>query len=142
MKESSYHTAVRFQHPQALSFRRVTILKTNRRLNVGCVDSVTQGNLSITVCTVGHPVFREHSEVIFILTLDVSNANSLNDSVRVVATAMSDNEEVGALNNNRDTLNIPVRHRVNLLLQSLNSTNYVNFSLGVTVMKEVRHQYK
>uniref|UniRef100_UPI00398E814F integrin alpha-M-like n=1 Tax=Pristiophorus japonicus TaxID=55135 RepID=UPI00398E814F len=79
--------------------------------------------------------------VVFVVTLDVSNAETWNHSLRINVTALSENEAADTLFNNQDSDVILVQYSVNLLLNGINSSNYVNFSVGSKAVKEVVHRY-
>ncbi|XP_041038048.1 integrin alpha-X-like [Carcharodon carcharias] len=142
LAENSYRTAVEFNHPHGITFRKVTIIKSNRKVPVACTDSVTREDRSLTNCNISHPVFAQHAEVTFILTLDVSNSETWSHSILLNVTSTSENEDASTLQDNRASLDIAVRHRVNLLVRSLDSTSYLNFSLTSLESKEVVHRYK
>ncbi|XP_038636891.1 integrin alpha-X-like [Scyliorhinus canicula] len=96
----------------------------------------------MTNCRISHPIFRELSEVIFILTLDVSNTNNWSHSVQLNVTASSKNEDPAKLKNNRATLQIPIIYRVNVLVRRWDSTKILNISLSSQEIKEVVHRFQ
>ncbi|XP_078064815.1 integrin alpha-M-like, partial [Mustelus asterias] len=142
VREDSYHTNVEFRHPLGISFRKVTVLKSDRKIPIACDDTLTHEDFGLTNCRISHPVFPENRKVLFVLTLDVSNSDDWDHSILVNVSAISENEDTATLENNRAYLQIPVRYRVNLLVGSSLSTSYVNISLGSQKEKEVIHRFQ
>ncbi|XP_072340144.1 integrin alpha-D-like [Scyliorhinus torazame] len=140
--EHSNLTNVEFDHPFGMSFRKVTIVKSHRNDPIACDDTVTRGGFAMTNCRISHPIFREKSKVVFILTLDISNTNNWSHSIQVNVTASSKNEDPDTLKNNRATLQIPIIHRVNVLVRRWDSTKIVNISLSSQEMKEAVHRFQ
>ncbi|XP_062456916.1 integrin alpha-X-like [Rhea pennata] len=125
--EDSYGTTVRLRHPPALSYRKVVVLQSNRRVtSVHCGAAGDAG--TDTLCSVNHPIFRAGAEVVFVATLDVPPDAKLGDTLEIAATAGSDNGNV-ATPGGSHRAQISVRYGVFLVLTSLeDSTKYLNIS--------------
>ncbi|XP_067170987.1 LOW QUALITY PROTEIN: integrin alpha-X-like, partial [Apteryx mantelli] len=143
--EDSYGTTVRLRHPAALSYRKVTVLQSSRRVtSVQCGAAGDAG--TDTRCCINHPIFhfRAGAEVVFVVTLDVPPDAELGDTLEIAATAGSDNgNPVTPSMSQRAQLS--VRYGIYLVLTSLeDSTKYVNVStetIGST-KAEITHCYQ
>ncbi|XP_068779303.1 integrin alpha-X-like isoform X2 [Struthio camelus] len=141
--EDSYSTTVRLHHPAALSYRKVVVLQSNRRVTaVRCSAAGDAG--TDTLCYVNHPIFRTGAKVVFVVTLDVPTEAELGGTLEIAATAGSENgSPVTPSMSHRAQLS--VRYGVYLVLASLEaSTKYVNVSLKTTssAKAKITHCYQ
>ncbi|XP_059809364.1 integrin alpha-M-like isoform X2 [Hypanus sabinus] len=131
-----------FEHPAVISFRRVTVVKLNRKVQVTCTDgAAVTGNVH-TSCNIGHPILREKTEVSLLVTFDVADTGNLSNSFLMNLNLSSDNEAPETLQDNRLSLNVSVHHRVKLAVRSVHSPGYLSFTLGRTSTYELIHKYK
>ncbi|XP_066486479.1 integrin alpha-X-like [Tiliqua scincoides] len=131
--EDSFSTKLTFSYPSALSYRRFTLLQSNRKyISIKCsskpvseYDPVTN-----TTCDINHPIFRSGAEVIFIATFSVSQDVELGSVVQMNATASSENH--GPITQDMiHQATLPVKYAVYIFVNAIDkSTKYVNFSTG------------
>ncbi|KAG6923915.1 integrin subunit alpha M, partial [Chelydra serpentina] len=129
--ENSYGTAVQFFYSAALSYRRVLLLKSNRRtmaINCSSAEGSEKQSERNSICHINYPIFWSGAEVVFVATFDVSSQADLGDRLQITATASSDNGgPITERMNHRAEL--PVKYGIFIILTSLEeSTKYVNFS--------------
>ncbi|XP_066577201.1 integrin alpha-X [Amia ocellicauda] len=131
--EDSYNTRIIFTFPNALSYRRSTLLQWDRVATVQC--DVTGSN-----CLINRPIFKSQAKVLFITTFDVDASSKLDRVVTLSANATSGNEEHNTTNSFVQRT-IPVRFAVNILVKKADeSTNYINFTAGRNdLQKPVSH---
>nr|XP_008113686.1 PREDICTED: integrin alpha-M [Anolis carolinensis] len=131
--EDSYSTTLNFLYPSALSYRRFTLLKSNRLFAVikcGSVPAAEDDPVGNSTCSINHPIFRSGAEVIFIATFSISQNADLGLEVQINATAGSENS--GLIT--QDMIHqekLPVKYAVYIFVNAIDkSTKYVNFSVG------------
>ncbi|XP_063158565.1 integrin alpha-M-like [Candoia aspera] len=131
--EDSYSTNLTFFYPSALSYRKFTLVQSNRKYvvikctSVPAAEEVTVRN---TTCDINHPIFRSMAEVIFIVSFSVSQDANLGSVVRINATAASENG--GTITQDMvHQVELPVKYAIYVFINTLDeSTKYVNFSAG------------
>ncbi|XP_060636180.2 integrin alpha-M-like [Anolis sagrei] len=150
--EDSYSTTLNFLYPSALSYRRFTLLKSNRVffvINCHSIPTAEEDPVRNTTCNINHPIFRSGAEAIFIATFSISQDADFGLEVQINATAGSENN--GPIT--RDMIHqekLPVKYAVYIFVNTIDkSTKYVNFSVGqedknkaVEHIYEVKNTYK
>ncbi|XP_059499252.1 integrin alpha-D-like [Stegostoma tigrinum] len=116
--------------------------QTDTSVSIGCADSVVQQDHHVTNCTIAHETFAENSHVLFILTLDVSNSETWSDSIHINVSASSENEDPASLGDNVVSLDIPVRYTVNLVVKGVESSSYIEVTVGASGRRDVVHRYQ
>ncbi|XP_060112619.1 integrin alpha-L [Heteronotia binoei] len=141
--EDAYHAVLSLLHVPGLSFRKVSVLKSSAQTIVSCDGMpVTQGVKNL-ICNVSHPVYRAQTNALIELRFDVLENSSWGDNVEMKAYVSSDNERNDTLNNNVDTLSIPVQYPINIMVKGLEtSIQYINFSSVHQENKTVTHIYE
>ncbi|XP_078508746.1 integrin alpha-M-like [Lissotriton helveticus] len=144
--EDSYNTLVQLFYPAGLSYRKVTLLESNRRLmSINCNTDVGPEEAAVrkSTCNINHPIFRESSRAVFVATFDVSPKATLGDKLLVTANITSDNGGTIA-NESSFQAALPVRYGVYVIASSLDeSTKYINFSESDQEMrKSVQHMFQ
>ncbi|CAI5791010.1 integrin alpha-X-like isoform X1 [Podarcis lilfordi] len=144
--EDSYSTTLGFFYPAGLSYRKVTLPQLSRRVvSVKC-HSVTASEEDVsrnTTCNINHPIFYSKAKVIFIATFDVSPDVDLGDTLRIMASANSDNGG----NITKDMVHeaeLPVKYAVYIIVTAIEeSTKYINFTAGQEdASKNMEHRYE
>ncbi|XP_042329492.1 integrin alpha-X-like [Sceloporus undulatus] len=144
--EDSYSTTLTFLYPSALSYRRFTLLQSNRKFVVikcASVPAAEEDPVRNTTCDINHPIFRSGAQVIFIATFSVSQDAALGNEVQINATAGSENN--GPIT--QDMVHqekLTVKYAVYIFVNTLDeSTKYVNFSAGQEDRSQiVEHLYE
>ncbi|XP_069783049.1 integrin alpha-L-like [Narcine bancroftii] len=111
--------------PSGITFRKVSVVKSNRTITVICEDRLGNNATTRTVCNVGHTAIREQTKVTLVVTFDVSDAESWNESFLIHLLLSSENEQASTQHDNNISLNVTVRYRVNLAIRSVKSVGYV-----------------
>lgn len=144
--ENSYNALVQLFYPAGLSYRKVTLLESNRRvMSINCNTDVGPEEAAVrkSTCNINHPIFRESSRAVFVATFDVSSKATLGDKLLVTANITSDN---GGTITNESSFQaaLPVRYAVYVIASSLDeSTKYINFSESDQEMrKSVQHMFQ
>ncbi|KAF7238748.1 Integrin alpha-X [Varanus komodoensis] len=144
--EDSYSTTLTFFYPAGLSYRKVTLLPSSKKVvSVRChsaPDSEDQANWA-TTCNINHPIFWSGGQAIFIATFDVSQDADLGGNLRIMAKAKSENGG----NITKDMVHqadLPVKYAVYIIITAIEeSTKYVNFTIGQEeASKSVEHRYE
>ncbi|XP_032303586.1 integrin alpha-D-like [Coturnix japonica] len=112
--EDAYGAHVELRHPQALSYRKATVLQPHRRSLAQHCSSVSPGGGRIR-CNISHPVLWAGQQLVFAVTMDVPHEAELGDRAEVVATGSSVPPPVGSV---RAVAAVPVLYSVVLLLTS------------------------
>ncbi|KAF7238853.1 Integrin alpha-D [Varanus komodoensis] len=144
--EDSYNTTLTFSYPSALSFRKFTLLQTNRKyvvIKYASISAAEDEPVKITACYINHPIFRSGAEITFIVTFSVSQEADIGHEVQINATASSENNGPTT----QDMVHrakLPVKYAIYVFINAIDeSTKYVNFSAGQEDRNEiVEHHYK
>ncbi|CAI5791013.1 integrin alpha-M-like isoform X1 [Podarcis lilfordi] len=144
--EDSYGTTITFFYPSALSYRRLSFLKSKRRnVAVKCAStpSAEDDPMRNTTCNINHPIFRAGAEAVFIATFSVSQNADLGREIQINATAGSDNN--GPVTPDMiHQAKLLVKYAVYVFVNAVDvSTKYVNFSAGQEDGNQtVEHRYE
>ncbi|KAK6467850.1 integrin alpha-M-like, partial [Huso huso] len=144
-QEDSYNTAVTFTYPSGLSYRRVTLLQSDRRMTVRCEATPSdEGDATrMSSCSINRPIFKQGAQGVFVATFDVDTNSQLNRTMTISAEATSENTD-SITNNSKYAKQIAVKFAINIQVRKVEeSTNYVNFSVGRNDLKRfVKHCYE
>ncbi|XP_056409901.1 integrin alpha-M-like isoform X2 [Hyla sarda] len=133
--EESYNTRVLIPFPPDLSFRRVSLIQSNKRVTITCSSEETQ---RVLTCGVNRPLLRPNTTAIFLVSFHVAPTASLGDSLAMVANVTSDN---GGVPNDlmKSSTTIKVQYSVYLTITSLEeSSKYENFT---SLEPSIKHVY-
>ncbi|OCT64587.1 integrin alpha-M [Xenopus laevis] len=138
--EDSYYSHAIMSHPIGLSYRRVVIIQSNRRISLSC--SVL--NSEMVYCGINNPLLRPNTSVIFIVSFHVSSSVDLGSTMKFSAIVASDN---GGVPNDqmKSSAQLKVLYGVYVTVSSgEDSTKYTNFSSdgAITDIRSVQHVYK
>ncbi|XP_053118726.1 integrin alpha-X-like isoform X2 [Hemicordylus capensis] len=144
--EDSYSTTLTFSYPSALSYRRVTLLQSNRKyMIIRCTSTPGSEDDPVrnTTCNINPPIFRSGTEVIFIATFSISQNADLGSTVQINSTAGSErNRPITQDMAHQEKL--PVKYAVYIFVNKMDqSTKYVNFSTGQEDGSQlIEHRYE
>ncbi|XP_056407946.1 integrin alpha-M-like [Hyla sarda] len=133
--EESYNTRVLIPFPPDLSYRRVSLIQSNKRVTITCSSEETQ---RVLTCGVNRPLLRPNTTAIFLVSFHVAPTASLGDSLAMVANVTSDN---GGFPNDlmKSSTTIKVQYSVYLTITSLEeSSKYENFT---SLEPSIKHVY-
>nr|DBA18871.1 TPA: hypothetical protein GDO54_014766 [Pyxicephalus adspersus] len=134
LEDDSYNTRVLIPFPLGLSYRRVSIIQSNKRVNVLC--STLEGQRVVN-CAVNRPLLRPNTTVVFLVGFHVSSTADLGGSLMMTANITSDNQETP--NNRRMTsAQVDVLYAIYVTITSLEeSSKYQNFSSNDTTIQHI-----
>ncbi|XP_063791532.1 integrin alpha-M-like [Pseudophryne corroboree] len=134
--EDSYNTRVLIPFPLGLSYRRVTLVESNKRGTISCSTLESQ---RVLICGVNNPLLRPDSMVVFMVSFHVASNAELGDRLAMTANVTSDNQgAVTALM--MSSSQIRVLYAIYVTISSLEeSSKYHNYSSSDT---SVQHVYK
>ncbi|KAM8962428.1 integrin alpha-X-like [Pelodytes ibericus] len=123
--DDSYNSRVLISYPVGLSYRRVSLVQSNKRVTVSCAS--LEGKMEVT-CSINSPLLRPNTTAVFTVSFHVSPTADLGDTLTMTANVTSDNE--GASSNFMNSSAwLRVMYGVYVTITSLeNSTKYTNFS--------------
>ncbi|XP_008591420.1 PREDICTED: integrin alpha-D [Galeopterus variegatus] len=145
--EDSYGTVINFYYPAGLSYRWVSGTQKQphqRPLHLACEAVPTEDEgLRGSSCSINHPIFREGTKSIFIVTFDVSYKATLGERLLIRANASSENNKP-ATSKTTFQLELPVKYAVyTVISRQEESTKYFNFSTSdKKSRKEAEHRYR
>uniref|UniRef100_A0A8D0GMM8 Uncharacterized protein n=1 Tax=Sphenodon punctatus TaxID=8508 RepID=A0A8D0GMM8_SPHPU len=144
--EDSYSTVIHFRSPQALSYRKVALLQSNRKaLAIKCSSATSSRDEAErnSSCAVNHPIFWGGAEAVFVATFDVAPDADLGDRLQVTGNAHSENglPMTPAMSHHAE---LPIKYAIYVIVTSTeSSTKYVNFSAGQEgASQSVVHRYE
>ncbi|XP_041432339.1 integrin alpha-M isoform X2 [Xenopus laevis] len=140
--EDSYNSRAIITQPPGLSYRRVSLIQSNRRLmTIKC--STTEGERYV-VCSINNPLLRPNAMAIFVVSFHVSSLADLGNLLTITTNVTSDNG--GAPNDlMKSTAQLKVLYGIYVTITSLEeSTKYTNHSASERspIEREVKHVYK
>ncbi|XP_067837144.1 integrin alpha-X-like isoform X2 [Heptranchias perlo] len=138
--EDSYKTTMVLSHPPGFTFKK---FNNEQATQVDCASSLNSTGIQVEnfSCNVSHPIFRSNQTANFVLTFEVSDQSTWEESVPLKVIANSDNE-LRILDNNFHTESIPVLYTVKVIITSVRSTRYVRLMENEEEAQTVRHTYK
>ncbi|XP_075687769.1 integrin alpha-D-like [Rhinoderma darwinii] len=134
--DDSYNTRVLIPFPPGLSYRRVTLTTSNKRITIMCS---TLENQRVVNCGVNRPLLRPNTTAVFLVSFHVAPMAELEDMLTMAASVTSDN---GGLSNPLMTSSSGVRvlYSVYVTVSRLEETSkYQNFSSSDS---SIRHVYR
>uniref|UniRef100_A0A8C5R204 Integrin alpha-2 domain-containing protein n=1 Tax=Leptobrachium leishanense TaxID=445787 RepID=A0A8C5R204_9ANUR len=141
--EDSYNSRVVISYPAGLSYRKVTLAQSNKRVSVSCnpLDEAKQ-----VTCDVNKPLLRPNTTAIFVVSFHVSSTADLGDTLSMMANITSDNNDT-ITDVMRSSARLNVLYGIYVTITSLEeSTRHTNFSSRETSDKSstryVQHVYK
>ncbi|XP_077170640.1 integrin alpha-L isoform X2 [Paroedura picta] len=141
--EDAYHAVLSLFNISGLSFRKASVVRSSALTTVSCDGMLVMEGAKSLICNVSHPVYREQTSASIELMFHVLENSSWDDNAKIEALVVSDNERDDVLHDNKDTLSIPVRYPVNILVKGLEaSTQFINFSSVHQENKTVTHFYE
>ncbi|XP_052631072.1 integrin alpha-L, partial [Harpia harpyja] len=142
--EDAYGAALQLQHPVGLSLRRARATQAAAPVSIACWDpDVSVGQPWGLTCNISRPILRAGWQVTVELTFDILQNTSWNESVRLTATAGSDNEPPATLEDNAAAWVVPVRFALGLVATwQEDSTPYLNFTSRRPENKNLQHRYR
>ncbi|XP_053327358.1 integrin alpha-M-like [Spea bombifrons] len=141
--DDSYDTRVLISLPPDLSYRRVSLVQSNRRIAVTCAPLLAQ---QVVRCGINNPLLRPNTTAIFLVGFHVSTNATLGDTLTLTANVTSDNG--GPVQDAmKSTASVKVLYGIYITVTSLEeSTKYTNFSSsegrGTSTPRRVQHVYR
>ncbi|XP_075140945.1 integrin alpha-M-like [Leptodactylus fuscus] len=86
--DDSYNTRVLIPFPSGLSYRRVAIIESNKRVIITCS---TEENQRVVNCGVNRPLLRPNTMVVFLVSFHVAPMAELGNALTLTASVTSDN---------------------------------------------------
>uniref|UniRef100_A0AAX7TKE7 VWFA domain-containing protein n=1 Tax=Astatotilapia calliptera TaxID=8154 RepID=A0AAX7TKE7_ASTCA len=122
--ENSYNSRVILTYPAGLSYRKFTIQQGRIECNsVDSEDGLTQGR---TDCTIDKPIFKNRTEVSFIVSYGIEADSQLERKLFVTANATSGNQEHAPTSELYKKKWIDVKYSISMTFES-----YRSFTLGI-----------
>ncbi|CAH2308238.1 integrin alpha-M-like [Pelobates cultripes] len=122
--DDSYNSQVLISYPGGLSYRRVSLEQSNKRVIISCaaLDEQIQVN-----CGVNNPLLRPNTTAKFVVSFHVSGMADLGDSLSMTASVTSDN--VNGTEVMKSEAQLKVVYGIYVTITSLEeSTKNINFS--------------
>ncbi|XP_063286979.1 integrin alpha-M-like [Pelobates fuscus] len=122
--DDSYNSQVLISYPGGLSYRRVSLEQSNKRVIISCaaLDEQIQVN-----CGVNNPLLRPNTTATFVVSFHVSGMADLGDSLSMAASVTSDN--VNGTEVMKSEAQLKVVYGIYVTITSLEeSTKNINFS--------------
>ncbi|XP_069840832.1 integrin alpha-D-like isoform X2 [Dendropsophus ebraccatus] len=134
--DESFNTRVLIPFPPDLSYRRVSLIESNKRVTITCS---TEKNQRVVNCGVNRPVLRPNTTAVFLVGFHVARTAHLGDSLTMTGNVISDNG--GVLNDlMNSSATIKVMYSVYVTITSLEeSSKYENFT---SPEASIKHVYK
>ncbi|XP_040295293.1 integrin alpha-M-like isoform X2 [Bufo bufo] len=132
--DESYNSRVLIPFPPDLSYRRVSLLQSNKQITVTCASEEDQ---RVVTCGVNRPLLRPNTTAIFLVSFHVAQKADLGDSLNMTANVTSDN---GRVPNElmRSSSAIKVLYSIYVTITSLEeSTKYENYTSPEPSIKHV-----
>ncbi|XP_077170634.1 integrin alpha-D-like [Paroedura picta] len=144
--EDSYGSILTFGYPSGLSYRRLTILQSNRKnMGIKCFSTPAsrEDSFRSTTCNINHPIFQSGAEVIFIVGFSIDPEGVLGSEVQINATAGSENNSP-VTQDSFHQATLPVKYAIYVSVKNMDdSTKYVNFTMGQEDGNQtVEHHYE
>ncbi|XP_075034839.1 integrin alpha-M-like [Mixophyes fleayi] len=134
--DDSYNTRVLIPFPSGLSYRRVSLVESNKRVTVVCSTEESQ---RVVICGVNNPLLRPNTTVIFMVSFHVASTSELGDTLTMTANVTSNNG--GAVTDlMTSSSQVGVLYAIYVTVSSLeDSSKYQNYSSDDT---RVQHVYR
>ncbi|XP_071987807.1 integrin alpha-M-like isoform X2 [Engystomops pustulosus] len=134
--DESYNTRVLIPFPLGLSYRRVSLIQSNKRVTITCSTEESQRVVS---CGVNRPLLRSNTTVIFLVSFHVVPSADLGGSLTLSGNVTSDNgtpfKELM-----RSSATIKVRYSIYVTVTSLEeSSKYENYT---SPEPRIQHVYR
>ncbi|KAM5152719.1 integrin alpha-M-like [Mantella aurantiaca] len=134
LRDDSYNTRVLIPFPIGLSYRRVSLIESNKKVTVQC--STLEGQ-SVVSCAVNRPLLRPNTTMVFLVGFHVSATAVLGDSLRMAANIISDNQ-ASANNRRTSSANVDVLYAIYVTITSLEeSSKYHNFTSNNSTIQHI-----
>ncbi|XP_035770223.1 integrin alpha-M-like [Neolamprologus brichardi] len=122
--ENSYNSRVILTYPAGLSYRKFTIQQG--RIECNSVDSEDGLSRGRTDCTIDKPIFKNRTEVSFIVSYGIETDSKLERKLFVTANATSGNQEHSPTSELYKKKWIDVKYSIFMTFES-----YQSFTLGI-----------
>ncbi|XP_056409899.1 integrin alpha-M-like [Hyla sarda] len=134
--DDSYNTRVLLPFPSDLSYRRVSLIESNKRVTVTCSTLESQ---RVVDCGINRPLLRSNTTVVFLVSFHVASMAELKDMLTMTANVSSDNG--GAFSQEMTSSSgVRVLYSIYVTISSLEETSkYQNYSSSDN---SIRHVYK
>ncbi|XP_073491421.1 integrin alpha-D-like isoform X2 [Aquarana catesbeiana] len=134
--DDSFNARILIPFPSSLSYRRVSLVESNRKVGVSCSTTEDQRVLN---CAVNRPLLRANTMVEFMVDFHVSPTADLGDMLMLTASAVSDNR-VSSNDATKASSQLRVLYAIYVTITSLEeSSKYQNFTSHDT---SIQHIYK
>ncbi|XP_018429101.1 PREDICTED: integrin alpha-M-like [Nanorana parkeri] len=134
LKDDSYNTRVLLPFPVGLSYRRVSLIESNKKVTVLCTTLEGQ---RVVNCAVNRPLLRPNTTVVFLVGFHVSSTSVLGDSLLMVANITSDNTD-SAINRRMSSTRVDVLYAIYVTITGLEeSSKYHNFTSDDSTIQHI-----
>lgn len=142
--EMANNSELSFYYSPVLSFRRASVLQSNRRLSPTCQMHGSQGNASVyhSSCRFIPPVLKGGTQAFLQLSFRSSRGDFWSDKFVYFTIQAHSQNETDTLSDNEATGQLPVLRSVEIILERLLSTKHLNFSTEVSEKKILTHAYE
>ncbi|XP_073505126.1 integrin alpha-X-like isoform X2 [Phyllobates terribilis] len=124
--DDSYNARVLIPFPPNLSYRRVSLLQSNKRVTITCSTLNSQRTV---ICGVNQPLLRPNTTAIFLVSFYVAPSSDLGDSLTMSANVTSDNNATAPSDRMKSSATIKVLYSIFVTITSLEeSSKYENFT--------------
>ncbi|XP_075687770.1 integrin alpha-M-like [Rhinoderma darwinii] len=132
--DDSYNARVLIPFPLDLSYRRVSLIQSNKRVTITCS---TEENRRVVNCGVNRPLLRPNTTAVFLVSFHVAQTADLGDSLTMTANVTSDNRRDKLM---KSSSTIKVLYSIFVTITSLEeSSKYENYS---SQDPSIKHVYK
>ncbi|KAM3916708.1 integrin alpha-M-like [Leptodactylus fuscus] len=132
--DESYNARVLIPFPAGLSYRRVSLIQSNKRVTIACF---TEENQRVVNCGVNRPLLRPNTTATFLVSFHVARTVDLGDSLTLTANVTSDNGRP-ANDLMKSSSTIKVLYSIYVTITSLDeSSKYENFTSPEPRIKHV-----
>ncbi|CAH2308234.1 integrin alpha-M-like [Pelobates cultripes] len=122
--DDSYNSRVLISYPAGLSYRRVSLEQSNKRVIISCAALDEQRQVN---CGVNNPLLRPNTTATFVVSFHVSAMADLSNSLSMAASVTSDN--VNGTEVMKSEAQLKVVYGIYVTITSLEeSTKNINFS--------------
>ncbi|XP_077350186.1 integrin alpha-D-like [Lithobates pipiens] len=134
--DDSFNARILIPFPSSLSYQKVSLIESNRKVGVSC--STTEGQRVLN-CAVNRPLLRANTMVLFMVSFHVSPTADLGDMLMLTASAVSDNRK-SSNDVTKASSQLRVLYAIYVTINSLEeSSKYQNFTSHDT---SIQHVYK
>ncbi|KAM4026349.1 integrin alpha-M-like [Anomaloglossus baeobatrachus] len=135
--DDSYNARVLIPFPPSLSYRRASLIQSNKRVTITCSTLENQRTVS---CGINSPLLRPNTTAIFLVSFYVAPSSDLGDSLTMAANVTSDNNATAPNERMTSSATIKVLYSIFVTITSLEeSSKYENFT---SPDPSIKHIYK